>query len=35
MALVFALPITLAGALLDAALQWWLGRCLGLWCWFT
>ena len=26
------LPITLLGSLLDLAVQWWFGVCVGLWC---
>lgn len=33
-ALVFAVPVLGTGLLLDALLQWALGRCLGVWCWF-
>lgn len=33
-ALVFGLPVLGAGLVLDVLLQWILGRCLGVWCWF-
>ena len=32
--LVFALPVLVLGVGLDVVLQWVLGRCLGVWCWF-
>lgn len=33
-AAVFVLPVMALGIGLDVLLQWWLGRCLGVWCWF-
>lgn len=32
--LVFVAPVLLLGVGLDVLLQWVLGRCLGVWCWF-
>jgi hypothetical protein len=30
----FGLPVLAAGLLLDVLVQWGMGRCVGLWCYF-